>query len=104
MFLKIEVTEEDISAAEHNAGEYNKCPVARALAKLGFTQIDADEDRILLTNGNNRLVFSTAREASIFISDFDSGHLVKPICFDLGIPRDALPSDERKPLYKPSDI
>lgn len=99
MDLILEVTQEDIEIGKHHAGEFNQCPVAIALKKLGFTDVDADEDRILITNGRERLVFRTPRYVNHFISDFDKGSEVKPFRCNLDIPRVAMPEDERKLVY-----
>jgi len=98
--LILEVTEEDIEEGKHHAGEYHLCPVAVSLKKLGFTNIDADEDRILLTSGPERYVFKTPRLVNHFISDFDHGREVKPFKCSLEIPRIVMEEDERKPLFR----
>lgn len=98
MNLILEVTQEDIEVGKHHVGEFNQCPVAIALKKLGFTNIDADEDRILITNGQERLVFVTPKPINHFIGDFDNGSKVKPFKCKLEIPRIAMKEDERESL------
>jgi len=96
--LSLEVTEEDIKSGKHRAGEYDKCPVAIALKRLGFTDVDADEDRILVTNGRERLVFKTPRCVDLFINDVDNNSKVKPFICKLKVPRIAMAEDERQTL------
>ena len=101
MQLKISVTKEDIAAGEHHAGEFDSCPIAVALKRIGCEEVDADEDRILVSLKGNRYLYKTPRNAMLFISDFDSGQesYVKPIEFVLEKPRLAMIEDERRSLY-----
>ena len=96
MKLEVKVTQADIEAGI--PGVYNECPVAQALKRLGCEQIDADEDRILLTHDNKRYVFKTPRAANHFIDDFDCDREVKAFEFELEKPRLATVDDERKPI------
>lgn len=98
MEFNVEITQEDIQ--EGIAGVYNECPVARSLKRLGCQNIDADEDRILVTFNDKRYLFKTPRKANHFIDDFDCDREVKPFEFKLEKPRLATVDDERKPLYK----
>lgn len=104
MNLILEVTQEDIEIGKHRAGEYNKCPVAIAIKRLGFTNVDVDEDRILLTNGQERLVFRTPKYVNHFIGDFDNGSEIRPFKCRLDIPRIAMKEDERKSLCSRGDL
>lgn len=96
----VEVTLQDIKSGQE--GVFDCCPVALALRKLGCDKIDVDEDRILLTHNNKRLVFKTPRTANLFIDDYDSSREVKPINFKLEKPQLATIKDERMPLFKSS--
>lgn len=98
MKLNIEVTDFDINKGGAHAGEFAKCPVARALGRVGCAAIDADEDRILLTYVGKRYLFITPRLVGHFISDFDGGSEVQPMQFILEKPRLATIEDERQPL------
>lgn len=96
MEFEVEITQEDIEKGI--AGVYNECPVARSLQRLGCQNIDADEDRILLTYNDKRYLFKTPRKANHFIDDFDCDREVKPFEFKLEKPKIATVNDERKPI------
>jgi hypothetical protein len=97
----VNVTEADIKAAEGQAGVYNKCPIALALIRLGFVNVDVDEDRILITKLEvppQRLVSKTPMPASLLIGDFDDDKPVTPLSFTLNKLRPATQADERKKI------
>jgi len=96
--FEVKVTAQDIEDGAGFAGEFNKCPVVCALQRMGCEQIDADEDRILLTFKKNRFLFKTPRVANHFIGDFDYGREVQPIEFILEKPNLATIEDERPSL------
>ena len=98
MKLEVKVTQKNIEAGCNDVGVYNACPIARALVGLECEEVDADEDRILLTLKGNRYIFKTPRKASLFIDDFDHDREVKPIEFVLEKPKLATPEDERQPI------
>lgn len=104
--MKIRVTQTDIKEAKHNAGEYDKCPVARALIRFGFSKVDVDEGRIILSkgtrNGFRRYLYKTPLAVDLFIDDFDNHRKVEPFDFVIAQPRLAKIDDERKPLTSTS--
>jgi len=100
MEIPVAVTQQDIDEAEHCLGVYDECPVARALQRLGFTRIDVDANRILLSVGTRRYVYQTPRLANIFIDEFDAERAVQPFDFVLECPKIATVDDERKPVFK----
>jgi hypothetical protein len=93
--FEVEVTKNDIEQGEE--GVFDCCPVALCLRRLGCEKVDVDEDRILLTHNNKRLVYKTPRIANLFIDDFDSSRKVEPINFKLEKPQLATIKDERLP-------
>jgi hypothetical protein len=76
-----------------------------ALRRAGCTEVDADEDRILVSIAGKKYVYKTPRNASLFIDDFDNGreHDVKPIDIVLENPKLATIADARLPLYSKVD-
>lgn len=100
MEAQVNVTADDIKAAEGHSGVYNKCPVAQALFRLGFGDVDADEDRILVTKPESpplRLVCKTPVSVSLLIGDFDDDKPVAPLSFTLQF-RTATQVDERQKI------
>ena len=102
------MTSFDVKVTPHEIGQgqegvFDCCPIALALKKLGCKKIDVDENRILLTYDNKRLVYKTPRTANLFIDDFDSSRKVEPIIFKLEKPQLATIKDERVPLFRASD-
>jgi len=103
MNIQINVTTENIEAAKGQDGVYNQCPIAQALRQLGYLNIDADEDRILLTSSDGQRLFcKTPREISLFIDRFDNGEAVSPSSFTISEIRPAIAADERS--QQPSSI
>ena len=100
MEVRVNVTAADIKAAEGQAGVYNKCPVAQALFRFGFVDVDADEDRVLVTKPETpplRLVCKTPVLVSLLIGDFDDDKPVAPLSFTLQFGA-ATQADERKKI------
>jgi len=95
LVLEVSVTNEDIKNSIGHEGEYDKGPISRALDRLNCQNIDADEDRIILTYDGKRYLFKTPRIADILIYEFDRDREIKPIEFKLENPRIASENDER---------
>jgi len=77
--LCIDVTQHHID--QGRSGEYDACPVARALWDLGYREVRVEEDFISITSGRRHLKYKTPRSMRLFIDDFDNFRPVKPTVF-----------------------
>lgn len=100
MRLEVEVTDQDIKAADGHAGEYHKCPVAQSLMRQGFSDLQVDSDYILCTQDDKTWKFKTPAIAQVLIEDFDDCKKVSPMSFILEKPSLACAEDyyRNKPL------
>lgn len=95
--MEFEVTARHI--LEGRSGEYNSCPVARALWELGYGDVYVDDTVVRVLKGRTVLEAKTPQVLSVFVDDFDNFRPVKPGLFSLDF---RLTSDiETKPKHKP---
>lgn len=87
MKIPIQVTSEDIAAAEGRHGEYHACPVAQCLMRLGYENIQVDSDYILASKEGKAFKYKTPTVAQVFIDDFDDVKKVAPVNFELSDPQ-----------------
>lgn len=96
MEIRVEVTSEDIQTSKGKEGVFDDDPIAKSLKRLGYSEIDADEDRILITDSSNQRLFcKTPRPMNLFIEKFDNYETVSPEIFVVTEIRPALEADER---------
>lgn len=88
--MRVQVKQEHIDAAEaldeseNNLTWCATCPIAVALACMGFADSLVGEDRVELDAGCNSQLPPSARR---FIEDYDNGEPVNPFTFNLEIDR-----------------
>ena len=70
---------------EGRSGEYNACPIARALWECGFGDVNIDDKFIKTTRGKQKICLPTPRAMALFIDDFDNFRPVKPTEFELAL-------------------
>lgn len=93
MKLKINVTEKDIKEGKKDMP--NSCPIARAvnrrLNKNSYALIYSNWITFYNRNNSQRQAYERVQgEVSTFIHQFDRGKVVKPLTFNLEIPKSCL--------------
>jgi hypothetical protein len=78
--MKIEVTQSDIDNGLSCDSQY--CPIALAVRRAGFTNVNVDES--VISVGDGRL-FEHDNERFDFLIHFDRNLEVEPFSFDLDI-------------------
>lgn len=86
MKIDIKLTEEDIASGRGYHGEYHACPIAQHLKRIGFENLQVDNDYILASKDGKSYKYKTPTQAQVFIEDFDDGKEVVPIEFELDSP------------------
>lgn len=76
--LKVRVTRDDIRNGRKN--DCARCPVARAVRRLGYAKIAVCPSEILV-NRPTQQTFRNPQKARRFINAFDAGKPVKPFTF-----------------------
>jgi hypothetical protein len=86
MEIHVDVTQEDIENGKGHEGEYDKCPVCCSLKRLGCTDLNIDENRMIFTKDTTKYLYITPRVVDLFIDDFDNNRPVKPFKFIINNP------------------
>lgn len=79
--LHVEVTASDVERGLRKDGQ--SCPIALALQRRGYTEIEVDADVISFADGYQHFYCEPPASARTFICAFDNGAEVVPFTFDL---------------------
>ena len=79
--IQVEVTWDDINRSRYPCGSPHRCPIIRALERLGISSYVTMGARAVSTSQGNRYTLPLA--AQMFIGRFDNDYSVKPFSFTM---------------------